>query len=160
MWRLAALRPGANVRLRCSLPATVQSGCSSRWRRALPCSPRAARWPGWDLRRRPASSAACWQQRGNSHPQRRVQSGAATEQSHCGRLVGGPIATRLTSDSCTGVRCAHACRPAMVLTLLGGYGIGVMAMMFAILLAERARQTPQYRLSAIALVLLGLTTII
>lgn len=58
-----------------------------------------------------------------------------------------------------GVRCARACAPTMVLPLLGGYGIGVMAMMFAILLAERARQTPQYRLSALALVLLGLTTI-
>jgi hypothetical protein len=58
-----------------------------------------------------------------------------------------------------GKRCVHACAPTMILPLVGGDGIAVMAVVFAILLAERARQTPQYRLSAIALVLLGLATI-
>jgi predicted metal-binding integral membrane protein DUF2182 len=58
-----------------------------------------------------------------------------------------------------GVRCVRACAPTMILPLIGGQGVTVMAVVFAILLAERARPTPQFRLSATALVLLGLTTI-
>ncbi len=54
-----------------------------------------------------------------------------------------------------GARCVRACLPAMALPLLGGLGLGAMAAIFAILLAERARHTPQYGLSAIALLLLG-----
>ncbi len=58
-----------------------------------------------------------------------------------------------------GSRCARACLPTMVLPLLGSHGIGAMAIIFAILLAERARRTPQYGLSALVLLLLGLTTV-
>lgn len=58
-----------------------------------------------------------------------------------------------------GSRCVRACLPTMVLPLLGSHGIGAMTVIFAILLAERARQMPQYGLSAIALLLLGLTTL-
>ena len=58
-----------------------------------------------------------------------------------------------------GSRCVRACLPTMVLPLLGSHGIGAMAVIFAILLAERARRTPQYGLSAIVLLLLGLTTV-
>jgi predicted metal-binding membrane protein len=57
-----------------------------------------------------------------------------------------------------GTRCVRACLPTMVLPLAGGLGIGAMAVIFAILLAERARHTPQYGLSAMALLLLGLTS--
>ncbi len=59
-----------------------------------------------------------------------------------------------------GTRCVRACLPAMVLPLAGGHGLGAMAAVFAILLAERARPKPQYRLSAIILVLLGLITVV
>lgn len=58
-----------------------------------------------------------------------------------------------------GTRCVRACLPAMALPLAGGHGLGAMAAVFAILLAERARPKPQYRLSAIVLVLLGLLTV-
>ena len=58
-----------------------------------------------------------------------------------------------------GTRCVRACLPVMVLPLAGGHGLGAMAAVFAILLAERARPKPQYRLSAIILVLLGLMTL-
>jgi predicted metal-binding membrane protein len=57
-----------------------------------------------------------------------------------------------------GTRCVRACLPVMVLPLAGGHGLAAMAAVFAILLAERARPRPQYRLSAIVLVLLGLLT--
>ena len=58
-----------------------------------------------------------------------------------------------------GTRCARACLPVMVLPLVGGYGLPAMAAIAAILLAERARDKPQYRLSAIALLLLGLVSL-
>jgi predicted metal-binding membrane protein len=58
-----------------------------------------------------------------------------------------------------GTRCVRACLPVMVLPLAGGHGLGAMTAVFAILLAERARPKPQYRLSAIILVLLGLMTV-
>ncbi len=58
-----------------------------------------------------------------------------------------------------GTRCVRACLPAMALPLAGGHGLGAMAAVFAILLAERARPKPQYRLSAIILLLLGLMTL-
>jgi predicted metal-binding membrane protein len=58
-----------------------------------------------------------------------------------------------------GSRCVRACLPVMVLPLLGGYGLGAMAIIAAILLAERARDKPQYRLSAIVLSLLGLLSL-
>jgi predicted metal-binding membrane protein len=58
-----------------------------------------------------------------------------------------------------GTRCVRACLPVMVLPLAGGHGLGAMAAVFAILLAERARPRPQYRLSAIILVLLGVMTV-
>ena len=58
-----------------------------------------------------------------------------------------------------GSRCVRACLPTMALPLLGSHGIGAMAVIFTILLAERARQTPQYGLSAVVLLLLGLTTV-
>jgi predicted metal-binding membrane protein len=58
-----------------------------------------------------------------------------------------------------GIRCVGACLPTMVLPLLGSHGVGAMAVIFAILLAERARQAPQYGLSAVVLLLLGLTTL-
>jgi predicted metal-binding membrane protein len=58
-----------------------------------------------------------------------------------------------------GTRCVRACLPVMVLPLAGGHGLAAMAAVFAILLAERARPKPQYRLSAIILVLLGLMTV-
>jgi predicted metal-binding membrane protein len=56
-----------------------------------------------------------------------------------------------------GSRCVRACLPTMVLPLLGSHGIAAMAVIFAILLAERARPMPQYGLSAVALLLLGVT---
>jgi predicted metal-binding membrane protein len=59
-----------------------------------------------------------------------------------------------------GSRCVRACLATMVLPLAGGHGVGAMAVVFAILLAERARQFPQYALSALALVMLGLTTLV
>jgi predicted metal-binding membrane protein len=59
-----------------------------------------------------------------------------------------------------GMRCVRACLPAMVLPLAGGHGLGAMAAVFAILLAERARPKPQYRLSAIILLLLGVLTVV
>jgi predicted metal-binding membrane protein len=58
-----------------------------------------------------------------------------------------------------GTRCVRACLPVMVLPLAGGHGPGAMTAVFAILLAERARPKPQYRLSAIILMLLGLLTV-
>jgi predicted metal-binding membrane protein len=58
-----------------------------------------------------------------------------------------------------GTRCVRACLPVMVLPLAGGHSLAAMAAVFAILLAERARPKPQYRLSAIILVLLGLMTV-
>src|SRR5258708_790974 len=57
-----------------------------------------------------------------------------------------------------GTRCVRACLPVMVLPLAGGHGPGAMAAVFAILLAERAGPKPQYRLSAVVLVLLGVMT--
>ena len=53
----------------------------------------------------------------------------------------------------------RACLPVMVLPLLGGYGLPAMAAISAILLAERARPRPQYRMSAILLLLLGLVSL-
>ena len=47
----------------------------------------------------------------------------------------------------------------MVLLLLAGLGFGTMIVLFAILLAERARHTPQFHVSAIVLVLLGLLSV-
>ena len=58
-----------------------------------------------------------------------------------------------------GCRCMRACLPTMTLPLLGSHGIGAMAVIFAILLAERTRARPQYELSAFVLLLLGLTTL-
>jgi predicted metal-binding membrane protein len=58
-----------------------------------------------------------------------------------------------------GTRCVRACLPVMVLPLAGGHGLPAMAAVFAILLAERARPKPQYRMSAIILLLLGLMTL-
>ncbi|MHB8271221.1 copper chaperone [Bradyrhizobium sp.] len=58
-----------------------------------------------------------------------------------------------------GTRCVRACLPVMALPLAGGHGPGAMTAVFAILLAERARPRPQYRLSAIILALLGLMTV-
>jgi len=58
-----------------------------------------------------------------------------------------------------GSRCVRACLPTMVLPLLGSHGIGAMAVILAILLAERARQTPQYGLSAVVLLLLGVASV-
>jgi predicted metal-binding membrane protein len=57
-----------------------------------------------------------------------------------------------------GYRCVRACLPTMTLPLLGGHGLGTMAIVSVILLAERAQRSPQYGASAIALLLLGLTT--
>jgi predicted metal-binding membrane protein len=59
-----------------------------------------------------------------------------------------------------GTRCVRACLPVMVLPLVGGYGLAAMAVIAAILLAERARDRPQYRLSAPALLLLGLVSLL
>jgi len=47
----------------------------------------------------------------------------------------------------------------MALPIIGGAGLGQMTAVFAILLAERAREKPQYQLSAVAFLLLGLTTL-
>jgi predicted metal-binding membrane protein len=58
-----------------------------------------------------------------------------------------------------GTRCVRACLPVMVLPLVGGLGLAAMAAISAILLAERARDRPQYRLSAIAILLLGLVSL-
>jgi predicted metal-binding membrane protein len=58
-----------------------------------------------------------------------------------------------------GARCVRACLPAMALPIIGGAGLGQMTAVFAILLAERAREKPQYQLSAVAFLLLGLTTL-
>lgn len=59
-----------------------------------------------------------------------------------------------------GTRCVRACLPTMVLPLLGEHGLRAMAVVFILLLAERARPVPQYGLSAIALLALGLTTLV
>jgi predicted metal-binding membrane protein len=58
-----------------------------------------------------------------------------------------------------GTRCVRSCLPVMLLPLVGGYGLPAMAAIAAILLAERARDRPQYRLSAIALLLIGLVSL-
>jgi predicted metal-binding membrane protein len=58
-----------------------------------------------------------------------------------------------------GTRCVSSCLPVMVLPLVGGYGLGAMAAISAILLAERARDRPQYRFSAIVLLLVGLVSL-
>jgi predicted metal-binding membrane protein len=58
-----------------------------------------------------------------------------------------------------GTRCVRACLPVMLLPLVGGYGLPAMAAIAAILLAERARDKPQYRLSAVALLLIGLVSL-
>jgi predicted metal-binding membrane protein len=58
-----------------------------------------------------------------------------------------------------GTRCVRACLPVMVLPLVGGLGLAAMAAISAILLAERARNRPQYRLSALAILLLGLLSL-
>jgi predicted metal-binding membrane protein len=58
-----------------------------------------------------------------------------------------------------GTRCVRTCLPVMVLPMVAGYSLGAMAAISAILLAERARAKPQYRLSAIILLLLGLLTL-
>jgi predicted metal-binding membrane protein len=58
-----------------------------------------------------------------------------------------------------GARCVRSCLPVMLLPLVGGYGLAAMAAISAMLLAERAREQPQYRLSAIALLLLGLVSL-
>jgi predicted metal-binding membrane protein len=58
-----------------------------------------------------------------------------------------------------GGRCVRACFPTMVLPLLGSHGLAAMAVIFTILLAERARPMPQYGLSAVALLLLGVTAV-
>ena len=58
-----------------------------------------------------------------------------------------------------GMRCVGACLPVMVLPMVGGFSLGAMAAVSAILLAERARDRPQYRLSAVVLLLLGLLTL-
>lgn len=58
-----------------------------------------------------------------------------------------------------GARCVRACLPVMALPLAGGHGLGAMAAVFAILLAERARPKPQYRLSAVILLMLGVMTV-
>ena len=58
-----------------------------------------------------------------------------------------------------GGRCVASCIPVMVLPLLAGLGFGTMIVLFAILLAERARHTPQFHVSAIVLVLLGLLSV-
>jgi predicted metal-binding membrane protein len=76
----------------------------------------------------------------------------------------GPAADRdaLRFGVLHGTRCVRACGPTMALPLLGGLvgglGLGAMAVIFAILLAERARHRPQYGLSAVALLLLGLVS--
>jgi predicted metal-binding membrane protein len=57
------------------------------------------------------------------------------------------------------MRCVGACLPVMVLPMVGGFSLGAMAAVSAILLAERARDRPQYRLSAVILLLLGLLTL-
>jgi len=48
----------------------------------------------------------------------------------------------------------------MLLPLLGDHGLRAMAVVFAILLAERARSLPQYGLSAVALLALGATMLV
>jgi predicted metal-binding membrane protein len=58
-----------------------------------------------------------------------------------------------------GGRCVRACLPVMVLPMAGGYSLAAMAAVSAILLAERARVRPQYGLSALVLLLLGLLTL-
>jgi predicted metal-binding membrane protein len=58
-----------------------------------------------------------------------------------------------------GMRCVGACLPVMVLPMVGGFSLGAMAAVSAILLAERARDRPQYRLSAVILLQLGLLTL-
>jgi predicted metal-binding membrane protein len=58
-----------------------------------------------------------------------------------------------------GTRCVRACLPMMVLPMVAGYSVAAMAAVSAILLAERARAKPQYKLSAIILLLLGLLTL-
>jgi len=56
-----------------------------------------------------------------------------------------------------GSRCVASCFPLTVLPFIAGGGLGMMAALFAVLLAERARHIPQYGVSAIVLVFLGLT---
>src|SRR5215204_1113740 len=55
-----------------------------------------------------------------------------------------------------GSRCVASCFPLTVLPFIAGGGLGMMAALFAVLLAERARHIPQYGVSAIVLVFLGL----
>ena len=59
-----------------------------------------------------------------------------------------------------GTRCVRSCLPTMLLPLLGDHGLRAMAVVFAILLAERARSRPQYGLSAVALLALGATMMV
>ena len=58
-----------------------------------------------------------------------------------------------------GGRCVRACLPAMAPLLMMPHGVLAMAAMTGVLLAERARPRPQYRLSALVLLLLPLTTV-
>jgi hypothetical protein len=53
-------------------------------------------------------------------------------------------------------RCVAVCLPAMAAPLLGSAGLVGMLAVLAVLLAERARRAPQYRLSAVVLLLVGL----
>jgi predicted metal-binding membrane protein len=59
-----------------------------------------------------------------------------------------------------GARCVRACLPVMILPLIGGQGLAAMAAVSATLLAERARKQPQYRLSAVVILLLGLLSLV
>ena len=59
-----------------------------------------------------------------------------------------------------GARCMRSCLPTMALPLLGEHGLLTMAVVFVILLAERARVRPQYGLSAAVLLTLGATLLV
>jgi predicted metal-binding membrane protein len=59
-----------------------------------------------------------------------------------------------------GARCMRSCLPTMALPLLGDHGLLAMAVVFVILLAERASVRPQYGLSAVVLLTLGATLLV
>ena len=70
----------------------------------------------------------------------------------------GPAADRdaLAFGLLHGSRCVRACLPAMAPLLAAPHGLLPMAAVSAVLLAERARRYPQYRTSAVILLLVGL----
>ncbi len=55
-----------------------------------------------------------------------------------------------------GGRCVRACGPTMFLTMIGAHGVAMMAVVFAVLLAERTSLRPRQTVAAFLLLLAGI----